>query len=216
MIVRNYNNKNYIELTEDKLILYRIWGKRTFKRNKIRAAYIDNNNYINILYGSRVIRYGAIKVKIEDEGILEEIIEKINVEKIVFCPDKNEAMASIIIMGLIWGGNMATNPSCSLFARLLGAVMFTLSIISFFYHFYYRRVLIYDNKNKTIKLTRTATKFKIFIPGSETYKLIEHKTMPAICTFKVQKYNNVVIQTDIRYPKYYREELKELYKVSNN
>ncbi|MGL5353002.1 MAG: hypothetical protein ACRDA5_06720, partial [Clostridium sp.] len=162
-------------------------------------------------------------VNIEDKDILEEIIEKLNVEKIVFCPDKNISVGSLIVIYLVWGINMALNPSRNLILMLIGVVMIIACIITFLYYIYYRRalinyrrVLIYDKKNNIIKIIAMSNKVKEFIPGSETYKLTEHKTVPAICNFKIKKYNHVVMHTNILLPKYYREDLKELYKISNN
>ncbi|WP_279286157.1 hypothetical protein [Clostridium gasigenes] len=37
MIINNYFDKKYIELTEDKLIFYRFFGKRTLELKKLEV-----------------------------------------------------------------------------------------------------------------------------------------------------------------------------------
>ena len=63
MIINNHFDKKYIELTDDKIIFYRFFGKRTLKLKKIRAAYMDDNYIIKILYGKKVKQYYISKYK---------------------------------------------------------------------------------------------------------------------------------------------------------
>ena len=85
MIINNHFDKKYIELTEDKIIFYRFFGKRTLELKKIRAAYMDDNYIIRILYGKTVRQYEIANIKEGDKNLLRELIETLNKdEKLVF------------------------------------------------------------------------------------------------------------------------------------
>ena len=46
MVINNNKNKKYIEITGENIIFYKWYGKKVLKREKIRAAYMDDNYVI--------------------------------------------------------------------------------------------------------------------------------------------------------------------------
>ena len=84
MIINNHFDKKYIELTDDKIIFYRFFGKRTLELKKIRAAYMNDDYTIKILYGKKVKVCRFVNVKEGDKPLLRELIETLNKDKTVF------------------------------------------------------------------------------------------------------------------------------------
>lgn len=84
MIIHNYHNKKYIEIIDNKVIFYRFLHKITLDLNKIRAAYVDDNYMIKILYGKIIKIYQVANIRKQDKVLLKKFIEKINKENVIF------------------------------------------------------------------------------------------------------------------------------------
>ena len=57
MVINNYNNKKYVEITNNEIIFYKWYGKRRLKRNKIRVAFMNDEYKITILYGKAIRKF---------------------------------------------------------------------------------------------------------------------------------------------------------------
>ena len=64
MVINNNKNKKYIEINDENIIFYRWYGKRVLKREKIRAAYMDDNYVIRILYEKSIRRYNISNIMV--------------------------------------------------------------------------------------------------------------------------------------------------------
>ncbi|NKF05851.1 hypothetical protein J1C67_18105 [Clostridium gasigenes] len=212
MIINNHFDKKYIELTEDKIIFYRFFGKRTLELKKIRAAYMDDNYIIRILYGKMVRQYEIANIKEGDKNLLRELIETLNKdEKLVFSSQYYPRWIWVAYMifgisNLIDGGSIHDYVFSTFF--IISSV--TMIIIG-----KYQKIFIYDCINNSIILERNSKKVKEYFPNESKYKF-EYNTSGDRYVFKANKSKAVMIPTNIIYPAYYRQKLSKLYNISNN
>ncbi|MBU3104924.1 hypothetical protein [Clostridium gasigenes] len=213
MVINNHFDKKYIELTEDKIIFYRFFGKRTLELKKIRAAYMDDNYIIRILYGKKVKQYYISNIKEGDKSLLGELIETLNKdEKLVFSSGQYYPpwiwvfYMVLPIENLIEGGSIFHY----IFWIFLLIVWITLLIFGI-----YNKVFIYDYSNSSIRLEWNSKRIKEYFPNGGNYKL-EYNAVDYRYVFRAAKRMSIIIPINIMYPVYYREKLIELYNISNN
>lgn len=212
MLISNHFNKKYIEVTEDKIIFYRFFGKRTLELKKIRAAYMDDNYIIRILYGKKVKQYQVTNIKEGDKDLLRELIETLNKdETLVFSSQYYPQWIWVFYMilpisNLIEGGSIV-HYIFWIFLLIFSATMIIIGK--------YNKIFIYDCINNSIILERNSKKVKEYFPNEGKYKF-EYNTVDCRCVFKVAKSKSIIIPINIIYPGYYTEKLSELYNHSNN
>ena len=84
MIIRDYNKKKYVELTEDKIIFYRAFGSsKVYDLKDIKAAFLNDMYRLRIFVNNKVVSFNLSKVSEEDKDSLKEIINRLNKEGLV-------------------------------------------------------------------------------------------------------------------------------------
>ncbi|MBU3087906.1 hypothetical protein KPL42_05295 [Clostridium gasigenes] len=213
MIINNHFDKKYIELTEDKIIFYRFFGKRTLELKKIRAAYMDDNYIIRILYGKTVRQYEIANIKEGDKNLLRELIETLNKdEKLVFSSGQYYQTWGWVLYAMIPISNLIDDGFKSDYIFYTGMLIFSITMIIIAKYY---KIFIYDYINNSITLERNSKKVKEYFANEDNYKF-EYNTSGDRYVFKANKSKAVMIPTNIIYPAYYRQELSKLYNISNN
>ncbi|MBB6623139.1 hypothetical protein H7E67_06845 [Clostridium gasigenes] len=213
MIINNHFDKKYIELTEDKIIFYRFLGKRTLELKKIRAAYMDDNYIIIILYGKTVRQYEVANIKERDKNLLRELIETLNKdEKLVFSSGQYYQTWGWVLYAMVPISNLIDGGSKGDYMFYTCILIFAVTMIIIAK---YHKIFIYDSINNSIILERNSKKVKEYFPNESKYKF-EYNTSGDRYVFKANKSKAVMIPTNIIYPAYYRQKLRKLCNISND
>lgn len=84
MIIRDYNKKKYVKLTEDKIIFYRAFSSsKVYDLKDIKAAFLNDMYRLRIFVNNKVVSFNLSKVSEEDKDSLKEIINRLNKEGLV-------------------------------------------------------------------------------------------------------------------------------------
>ena len=211
MVINNYNNKKYIEITNDEIIFYKWYGKRRLKRSKIRAAFMNDEYKITILYGKAIRKFNVCNVNKNEKAILGKLIEIMNGEEIVFAIDrggnnKNGLFILTYILAIEISNIYYNNWQKIFLVISAGIVIFLIDI----YFKPYYSIFVYDYNKKYITLESVnSKKKKEFTLNKDKFKF-EYSRECYSYKFKDNKGNNLLIPTNIIYPIYYKEKLAEL------
>ncbi|MBB6715011.1 hypothetical protein [Clostridium gasigenes] len=214
MIINNYFDKKYIELTEDKLIFYRFFGNQTLELKKIRGAYMDDKYNIKILYGKKVKSYRVVNISEGDKPLLKVLIEILNNDKTVFFSENQNLSPWIFGCYIV---PMTINNLMdfkSIYSCIFWIIIAIGMIISIYDATYYSNNIFIYNNNLIIVENRLG-KNKEYYPNKDKYKF-EYNISNYTYSFKPSKNKTIVIPSNITYPVYYKEKLVELYNISNN
>ncbi|GAA0086322.1 hypothetical protein UT300007_27610 [Clostridium sp. CTA-7] len=219
MVIHDYHNKKYIEIKNDKIIFYRFLYKSTLNLNKVRAAYIDDDYFLRILYGKRIRIYKIANIKNDEKPLLNVLIEELNKEKILFSTNVCYMypqwfwiiLISINIGNIIKSDNI--NKSNIIFDPVFWLIVLTIILIMLFLLPYSSSNFIYDYKNSLIKLEGIAFKTKEYHLEKDKFNLI-YKPVDKIYKLKVNKIDTVLIRSNIIYPIDYKDKLREVYNIS--
>ena len=205
MVINNNKNKKYIEITGENIIFYKWYGKKVLKREKIRAAYMDDNYVIRILYGKSIRRYNISNISGAHKVVLEKVLELMNEKNILFYRNTKIDMGSIFLPVLILNIMQANNSSqMLLFIILLVLVLYIIVIFPYYY------IFIYDlNKDEIILEAPKSKKIKKFKIGVDEVGL-EFNPHKECYIFKYKWRKIQIVSSNIVYPKLYKSKIEEL------
>lgn len=213
MIIHDYHNKKYIEIKDDKIIFYRFLYKSTLNLNKVRAAYIDDDYFLRILYGKRIRIYKIANIKNDEKPLLNVLIEELNKEKILFSTNVHYVYPRwfwIILISINIGNIIKSNV---ILEPVFWLVVLTVIAITLFLFPYSSSTFIYDYKNNLIKLEAGSFRTKKYHLEIDKLNLI-YKPVDKIYKLKVNKIDTVLIRSNIIYPIDYKDKLREVYNIS--
>jgi membrane protein insertase Oxa1/YidC/SpoIIIJ len=213
MLLHDYHNKKYIEIKDDKITFYRFLYKSTLNLDKVRAAYIDDDYFLRILYGKRIKIYKIANIKNSEKPLLYVLIEELNKEKILFSTNAYYVLSKwfwVIITSINIGNIIKSNIFFEPFFWLI--ILIVISITLFLVP-YSSSNFIYDYKNNLIKLEVAYGRTKEYAIGIDKINLI-YKPVDKIYRLKVNKIESLLIKSNVIYPIDYKEKLHELYKIT--
>lgn len=216
MVILNYNNKKYIEITEDEVIFYRFYGKRRLKLDNIRACYMDDNYRIIILYNNGIRSYGIPNVKPDNKVALGILVDKLNKNQVVFS-------SQYVLNWWIWIGYFPIAfiniKQSHTILGVLFWIIYIVVIASIMGSYVGNNgIFIYDIEAKLIKVGANEKKMKIYKVKEDNY-YFDFKKENNAYFFKRNKKKNratIIIPRNVIYPIYYKEKLDELYNLSND
>ncbi|WP_411167574.1 hypothetical protein ACH36K_10480 [Clostridium sp. MB05] len=213
MIIHNYHNKKYIEIKDNKIIFYRFLYKSTLDLNKVRAAYIDDDYFLRILYGKRIRIYKIANIKNDEKPLLSVLAEELNKEKILFSTNVHYVYPRwfwIILISINIGNMIKYNI---ILEPVFWLIVLTVIAITLFLFPYSSSTFIYDYKNNLIKLEVGSSRTKKYHLEIDKPNLI-YKPVDKIYKLKVNKIDTVLIRSNIIYPIDYKDKLREVYNIS--
>lgn len=210
MVINNYNNKKYVEITNNEIIFYKWYGKRRLKRNKIRAAFMNDEYKITILYGKSIRKFNVCNVNKNEKVILEELIKLMNKEDLIFAVNRynvcEEGFFGILIIQNIILNLGKNNHIWSYIGLFL--LIGLLAILAYLIPNY--SIFLYDYNNKYIRLEAVnRNKKKEFHINRDKFRFKYNVNMYSY-EFESNKVKKVVFPTNIIYPINYKEKLAEL------
>lgn len=210
MIIHNYYEKIYIELTEDKLILYRRFSKKELNLKDIRASYLTDDYLLKLIYKDKLKSYIINNIRTDDRHKLEELLVELNSDRNVFYTlhsSSNEKFTA-----LVWIFISASKSITRLIEKNGGAIFWGMLlifwIISFFKVYGNIAGLFYYVKEEEIEygIGPKNKESKISINDEFTF---DYNSIHKEYLFKKGK-KKLKFPDNIIYPKYYKEELKKL------
>ena len=210
MVINNNKNKKYIEINDENIIFYRWYGKRVLKREKIRAAYMDDNYVIRILYGKSIRRYNICNISSEHKIILEKLLSLMNKENIVFYRDISGGCTdNLFLLYLVL--NPVINPN--IINSLLG-LLISISLLALFIcrtvKLPYYNIFIYDLEKDEIRLESSTSKKIINLKiGIDNVSLSFNKQCGCYI-FKYKWRKIQIVSSNIVYPKLYKSKMEEI------
>lgn len=213
MIIYDYHNKKYIEIKDNKVIFYRFLHKRTLDLNKIRAAYIDDNYMIKILYGKSIRVYQVANIRKEDKVLLKQFIEKINKENVIFSSNNllNIPVWISLFYIIICIKNLISGKST--YNYLFWMLMFVIFLFLGLIYPWFSPIFIYDYKNNVIKIEKKYRSATTCLTEDSKYK-IKYKPIDNCYILKTNNMFKLNIYTNILYPINYKEKINNLYELS--
>lgn len=212
MVINNNKNKKYIEINDENIIFYRWYGKRVLKREKIRAAYMDDNYVIRILYGKSIRRYNICNISSEHKIILEKLLSLMNKENIVFYRDiSGYGIENLLLLNLVL--NPVINPN--IINSLLGLLILIYISLSVLYIYItvkipYYNIFIYDLEKDEIRLESSISKKIINLKiGIDNVSLSFNKQCGCYI-FKYKRIRIQIVSSNIVYPKLYKSKMEEI------
>lgn len=212
MVINNNKNKKYIEINDENIIFYRWYGKRVLKREKIRAAYMDDNYVIRILYGKSIRRYNICNISSEHKIILEKLLSLMNKENIVFYRDiSGYGIENLLLLNLVL--NPVINPN--IINSLLGLLILIYISLSVLYIYItvkipYYNIFIYDLEKDEIRLESSTSKKIINLKmGIDNVSLSFNKQCGCYI-FKYKRIRIQIVSSNIVYPKLYKSKMEEI------
>lgn len=212
MVINNNKNKKYIEINDENIIFYRWYGKRVLKREKIRAAYMDDNYVIRILYGKSIRRYNICNISSEHKIILEKLLSLMNKENIVFYRDiSGYGIENLLLLNLVL--NPVINPN--IINSLLGLLILIYISLSVLYIYItvkipYYNIFIYDLEKDEIRLESSTSKKIINLKmGIDNVSLSFNKQCGCYI-FKYKRRRIQIVSSNIVYPKLYKSKMEEI------
>lgn len=98
MIVHNDFGRKKIELTEDELIIYRLFWKKRIKKENIKSAFIVDDFFLVVRTNDeKVTTAGNEFLRWTDKEILKRIVDEINKEDVIF-PSNRENFSTLLIL----------------------------------------------------------------------------------------------------------------------
>lgn len=210
MVINNNKNKKYIEINDENIIFYRWYGKRVLKREKIRAAYMDDNYVIRILYGKSIRRYNICNISNEHKIILEKLLSLMNKENIVFYRDVSVGGAeSTLLLYLVLSPVINPNIINSLL-RLIIYISLSVLYIYITVKIPYYNIFIYDLEKDEIRLESSTSKKIINLKmGIDNVSLSFNKQCGCYI-FKYKRIRIQIVSSNIVYPKLYKSKMEEI------
>lgn len=219
MLILNYNNKKYIELTDDKIIFYRLFRKITLRLDNIRACYMDDNYILKILYGNSVKSFSINNVRNTDKVALSILVDKLNKDKMIF---------SSQYVGVEWAwicyipfAFMNMKSSNGTWEFIFWSIWLLFMGIVFLYGRECSSVFIYDTNKKLIKVGSNIKNEKIFNITDKNFSF-NFKLESNSYEFKyrlektINKINGkIIVPTNVIYPIYYKSTLRDLNNLIN-
>lgn len=203
MVINKINNKKFIELTEDKLILYRRFYTSKIKLENINSIYLDINKKLVIILNKGFKRINIDKVKNIAE--VEALIDKIDKKDRIYV-DSNFDLHSVEFLIVVWTLLSILNIIEQRWnMAILGIIMIAayLRVLKFNSD---KSRFIYDINSKTITF-RKWFKFNtlsIYDDFKFSYEKINRRYM-----FKKDNIK-IPVKDVILYPKCLKEELDKL------
>ncbi|WP_322459546.1 hypothetical protein, partial [Clostridium perfringens] len=124
----------------------------TLDLNKVRAAYIDDDYFLRILYGKRIRIYKIANIKNDEKPLLSVLAEELNKEKILFSTNVHYVYPRwfwIILISINIGNMIKYNI---ILEPVFWLIVLTVIAITLFLFPYSSSTFIYDYKNNLIKL----------------------------------------------------------------
>jgi hypothetical protein len=81
MTINEYNNKPYIEITEDKVIFHRKLYKKEYLLSYIEGGFLRDDYTLKFLYKGKIVYYGIHNIHEDDKYLLDEFLMKSNGNK---------------------------------------------------------------------------------------------------------------------------------------
>lgn len=210
MVIHDYYGKIYIELTEDKLILYRKFSKKEFNLKDIKAAYLTDDYLLKFIYKEKLNSYIINNIRTEDKYMLEELLVQLNSDRNVFYTlysSGNEKFAAVI-----WIFMSASNLIARSIEKNWGAILWAVLLIFWISIFFkgYGNIggIFYFVKEEEIEYgigpKNKNSKFSIKDEFTFDYNSIYKEYL-----FKKGK-KKLKFPDNIIHPQYYKEELRKL------
>ena len=200
MIIKNYKDKKYIETTDSEVIFYRWYGKKVLYKDKIRAAYMQDDYVVRILYGEVIRSYNICNMKNNEKIKLKEFIDSLNNEKLIFSgKNYGDARGAIGIMfAMIFSGSILNEGiGVETFIYLIVLTILILTINK--YPIY--DMFIYDYENKIITIQGRDSKKKKEIRELDKNKDIVNIKYDKSGQYIIKmKFNSIILQSNIMYP----------------
>ena len=214
MIIHDYHNKKYIEIKENKVIFYRFLYKSTLELNKVRAAYMDDNYMIKILYGRSIKAYQVANIRKEDKVLLKQFIEKINKENAIFSSNNllNIPLWIWLFYLILFSKNIILNKS--IYNYLIWGSIFILFMFLGLIYPWFSPILIYDYKNNVVKIEKKYGSCITYLTEDSKYK-IKYKPIDNCYIFKTNNMFKLNIYANVLYPASYKEKINNLYELSD-
>ena len=207
MIINNYHNKRYVETTDNEIIFYRWYGKKVLYKDKIRAAYMQDDYVVRILYGNAIRSYNICNIKNAEKIKLKEFIDSLNNENLIFSAVNNaDIRVATIGLAVLFFSRSSSGNIIIAIGRISTIIGIVISIIQ--YPMY--NMFIYDYKNKIITIESGITKKKKEIKeiGKDILNIKYDKSGQYIIKMK---FNSIILHNNIMYPINYLEAMKEVY-----
>ena len=212
MVIHDHYGKIYIELTEDKIILYRKFSKKKFNLKDIKAAYLTDDYLLKFIYEEKLNSYIINNIRAEDKDMLEELLIQLNSDRNVFYTSYssgNEKFAAVI-----WIFISASNMIAKLIEKNWGAIFWAMLLIFWIINFLkgYGNVggLFYYVKEEEIEYgigpKNKNNKFSIKDEFTFDYNSIYKEYLLKKGKKKLKFPDNII------HPQYYKEKLRKLSK----
>lgn len=212
------NNKKCIETTDDKIIFHRFYGAKELQIKYIRAAYLDENGTIKILYKKKVFSFPSSNIKWSQKEELKDLILSLNKEDIVFCRGSFNLPVFMLFYLPIAISKLFNFDS--LIDIIWGAFFLFFILFVFLLTPYTSPTFIYDFKNNEIRM-ETYKKTKVYKPNIDNYRFSYNSStneyyFTPIITKKLLNLSKACIPNTFAYPPFFKEKLNELIPPQKN
>lgn len=212
MVIHDYNGKIYIEITQEKLILYRKFSKKELNLKDIKASYLTDDYLLKLIYEDKLKSYIINNIRTEDRYMIEELLVELNNDRNVFYTlrsSSNEDFSAVI-----WIFMSASNLIVKLIEKSWGAIFWVMFLIIYIIIFFkdYGNIggLFYYVKEGSIEygIGPKNKDNKLSIEDEFTF---EYNSIYKEYLFKKGK-RKLKFLDNIIHPQYYKEELEKLSK----
>lgn len=210
MVIRNYNKKSYVELNDVKLTFYKKFRTKEYDVKDIKAAYLDDNYIFKMLYKNKVVTHNIVNTLSEDKYLVEALLLELNKEKNIFYSSYYQDARGVGYAWLVMAIVNIIQSRNSWIGILFWSVLLICSISLILGKSYDGKIFLYKTTKKSIfigsKLDKKIDEFNINTNFSFDFKNSGNCYVLKNVKKKMYIINNVI------YPRYYKEELENLYK----